>query len=99
METNKDLEGYFNYVNKLEKSKISHILIKNNEKDRINRLTDFLLEFNKVLNINLIYAVNDHKGCLEIYWYFQPNQEQKSIVTYLWELCNEYEIEHFFINR
>jgi hypothetical protein len=99
METINGMKSYLNYMNKLEKSKISHILIRNNEEDRYNRLNDFLLEFKEVLNINLIYAVNDHKGCLEIYWYFQPNEKQKSIVYNLWELFNECNVEHFFLNK
>ena len=99
METINGMKGYLNFMNNLKKSKISHILIKNTEEDRYNRLKDFLLEFAEVLNINLIYAVNDHKGCLEIYWYFEPNEKQKTIVYNLWELFNECNVEHFFINR
>jgi len=99
METINGMKGYLNYMNKLEESKIKHILIRNNEEDRYFRLKEFLIEFSKVLNINLIYAVNDHKGCLEIYWYFEPNKDQKAIVLNLWELFNECNVEHFFINK
>ncbi len=55
METNNNLEGYLNYMNNLEESKIKHILIRNNEEHRYLRLKEFLIEFSKVLNINIIY--------------------------------------------
>ena len=99
METINGMKGYLNYMNKLEESKISHILIRNNEELRYFRLKEYLIEFSKVLNINLIYAVNDHKGCLEIYWYFEPNKDQKAIALNLWELLNECNVEHSFINK
>ncbi len=99
MDTNNNLEGYFNYMKNLEEYKINHILIRNKESDRYFRLKDFLIKFSKVLNINLIYAVNDHKGCLELYWYFEPNNDEKSIVYNIWESLNECNVEHFFINQ
>jgi hypothetical protein len=99
METNNNLEGYYNYMKNLEESKVKHILIRNKDLDRYFRLKEFLIEFSKVLNINLIYAVNDHKGCLELYWYFEPNKDEKAIALNIWESLNEYEIEHFFLNK
>lgn len=44
-----------------------------------------------------IFKLHDHKGCLSVYWYETPTENDKYLLKSSWEFLNEYHIEHFVI--
>lgn len=104
MENINGMNGYVNHMMKQTKDKIKHIIFKDEhlwerfkETSRKVRLENFLFDLIDYVNPNKIYAVNDHKGCLEVYWYFTPSEYDKTICLKLWENQNEIEVKHFIL--
>lgn len=71
-----------------------------NENHRIQRLDRIkkayhILKYGLHLNsLVLIESLHDHKGMLTVTWQEQPNQEEKDLITSLWAIEKESEIEH-----
>lgn len=60
-------------------------------KDKRLKIVRNILLFHDVFNINLLH---DHKGLLVVVWEKHPSDFEKKLVSNIWEIFNEYEIEH-----
>jgi hypothetical protein len=65
--------------------------------ERCNLLNKIIVENYPDL-INKINHINDHKGTLNVYWSIEPNEFEKNQLLKLWDVFNEYEIEHFIVS-
>lgn len=43
----------------------------------------------------LINCLHDHKGCLEVYWITNPEEQESSAMHSMWRLLNEESISHY----
>jgi sugar-specific transcriptional regulator TrmB len=73
---------------------------------RMNRISEAFdkirSEFNELkLSADVwIERLNDHKGCLQVYWFVKPTKYMVVTVNRIWELdFNEIETEHIFNDK
>ena len=60
------------------------------ENKRLEIIRDILI-YHEIFHINLLH---DHKGILIVVWEKEPSNVDKIIVSNIWKIFNELEIEH-----
>lgn len=71
-----------------------------NENQRIQRLDRIIKAYHifkyglRLNSLVLIESLHDHKGILTVTWREEPNNEEKILITSLWAIEKEFEIEH-----
>lgn len=63
------------------------------ENKRLEILRDFLI-YHEIFHVNLLH---DHKGLLVVVWEKKPSDNDKELISNVWQMFSEFEIEHKLI--